>query len=215
MGQGELLERTETGNAFNGGFRWTTGNLRLSGQYWTLSTRADYSPQTPGERPSFNVFLSDVYHRAGADTLTLPDSVVSNRDQSNAVGYAGGLSWKLKRGTVGIEYHWARNAQGETITGNGPRDVSYDVRAGLERQCSEIVTGRIGGGMLWRNLDELTYGNKWKGESASLGLGLTPPRARWGIDLGWTMTWLQTEYPDPLDHHSSHQQLQSLLRWTF
>jgi hypothetical protein len=214
-GRGELLEREEIGNAFNGGFRWSTGNLRLSGRYWTLMTRADYSPQTAGERPSFNVFLSNIYYRSGADSLALPDSVVSNRDQTNAFGYAGGLAWKLSRGIVGVEYHWARDANGETITGAGPQAVSYDVRAGLEHKCSDIVTGRVGGGMLWRNLDERTYGNKWRGVSASLGLGLTPPRARWGLDLGWTMSWLQTDYPDPLDQHSSNQQLQSLVHWTF
>ena len=214
-GQGELLERKETGNAFNGGFRWTTGNLRLSGQYWTMMTRADYSPQSAGERPSFNEFLAQVYNRSGTDSLSLPDSVVTNRDQSNAFGYAGGLSWKLKRGTAGIEYHWGREIRGESITGVGPKLVSGDVRAGLEHECSPIVTGRIGGGMLWRDLDEYTYGNKWKGESASLGLGLTPPHANWGLDVAWTMTWLQPDYPDPLVHRSSSQQLQSLLHWTF
>ena len=215
IGQGELLERAETGNAFNGSFRWTTGNLRLAGQYWTLMSRAVYTPQSAVDRSSFNVFLSNIYYRVGADTLALPDSVIANQSQSNAFGYVGGVSWKLERGTVGLEYHWGRETQTETITGVGPKAIAYDVRAGLEHQFSAIVAGRVGGGMLWRDQDQLTRNNNWRGESSSLGLGLTPPVATWGLDIGWTMTWLQTDYQDPLVHRSSHQQLQALLHWTY
>lgn len=215
QGGGKLLNRKETGNAFNGRFRWTGGNLQLAGQYWTRMTRADYTPPPAGDPRSFNVFLNQLYYRVGADTLALPDSAVANRDQDNAFGYAGGLSWKLKRGVAGLEYHWARDMRSGSISGGGPRAISYDVRAGLEYQCSSIVAGRIGAGMLWRDPDDFMRNDQWKGESASLGLGLTPPGATWGLDLGWNLTWMRSDYPDAMAHRSSHQQLQSLLHWAF
>jgi hypothetical protein len=215
QGTGKLLSRKETGNAFDGRFRWTSGKLQLAGQYWTLMTRADYTPPSAGDPQSFNVFLNQLYYRLGADTLSLPDSAVANRDQNNVFGYAGGLSWKLKRGVAGLEYHWARDMRSTSISGGGPKAISYDLRAGLEYQCSPIVAGRIGAGMLWRDPDDFMRNDTWKGESASLGLGLTPPGATWGLDLGWSMAWMRTDYPDPLVHRSSHQQLQSLLHWRF
>jgi hypothetical protein len=213
--RGKMLERDETGNAFNGRARWTVGNLQFSGQYWTLMTRANYNPPGADDFTAFNLFLRTVYRRAGTDTLALPDSVVRNRVQDNAFGYAGGVSWKLERALVGLEYHWARNAHGETVSGAGPKTIAYDVRAGLEYRCSEIVTGRIGGGIVRRDPDDYMRNDEQAGESASLGLGLTPPRATWGFDLGWTMTWMQSDYPDPVVHRSSHQQVQTLLHWTF
>ena len=101
------------------------------------------------------------------------------------------------------------------MAGEGPKAVSYDVRAGIERECSAIVTGRLGGSMLWRDRDQFTNGNKWKGESASIGLGLTPPRARWTIDMGWTITWLRPDFDDPLIHRTSDEQMQALVHWSF
>jgi hypothetical protein len=215
LGRGKLLERKETGNAFNSRVNWTSGNVRVSGQYWTLQSRADFTPPGAGDKTSFNLFLSQIYYRTGADTLSLPDSVISNRDQSNAFGYAGGVSWKLKRGVAGLEYHWGRDIQSSTIAGSGPKAISSDVRAGLEYKCSAIVAGRVGAGLQWQDPDDYVRDDEWKGESASLGLGLTPPAASYSLDLGWTMTWLQTDFPDPLRHRGSHQQLQALLHWTF
>ncbi len=215
QGNGRLLTRKETGNFFDGRLRFTSGNMRLAGRYWTRMTRADMTPPRPEEPASFNSFLSQVYWRLGADTLSLPDSVVANRDQVNAFGYAGGWSWKFRKGVAGLEYHWSREIRSGTIAGAGPKAVDYDVRAGLEYACSPVVTGRSGGGMLWSDPVEFMGRNEWKGESASLGLGLTPPGATWGLDLGWTLTWLQPDFPDPLAHRAARQQLQSLLHWTF
>jgi hypothetical protein len=78
-----------------------------------------------------------------------------------------------------------------------------------------MVMGRIGGGLLWSDPDKFLGHDELKGESASLGLGLTPPGATWGVDIGWTLTWLRADFPDPASHRASHQQLQSMVHWAF
>jgi hypothetical protein len=215
LGRGKLLQREESGNATNSIVRVNSGSFHLAGRYWTDQTRVTLTPPDGSDPTSFNRFLSRVYYRVGADTLALPDSVVANEIRDNSFGYGAGASWTLKRGVIGVEYHFSRRLSGQALSGEGPRAIDREIRAGIEHRVSDVVTARVGGGMLWRDPDDFLKENEQRGQTASVGLGVMPAGAHWGFELGWDITWLQSDYGDPLQHRESHQRLQSLLNWSF
>ncbi len=213
-GRGKLLEREEKGNAFAGQMRWTHGPVVFGGRYWTRAGQVTLTPPDANDRTAFNLFLNRVYQIPTADSLALPDSIVANETKERSFGYGFGASWKLsQRALAGAEYHWGRRAYSQDIAGSGPKPIQWDFRAGLEYQCSPIVTGRIGGGYGWRDADDLTEHNEFKSQMVSLGLGLKPPGASYGVDIGWSMTWSQNDFDDPTGQHGSHQQVLALIHW--
>jgi hypothetical protein len=213
--RGKFLERKETGTSFNSRARWTAGAFALGGQVWTRQSKVTLDPPANDDLTSFNRFLHAVYYRVGADTLLLPDSVVANREHDHAWGYGAGLSWQLAHGIAGVEYHWTRDAFDQANAGPGPKRIAWDVRGGFEYACNKVVTGRLGAGYRWFDLDDWTRQNEYLGYSGSMGLGLRPAGATWNVDLGYQLEWLHSDFGDPLDHRSSRQQLSSVLHWTF
>ncbi len=214
-GRGKLLERDARGTSLDARARWTAGAAQLDGQVWTSWSRVEITPPTWDDLTSFNRFLTQVFYRIGADTLMLPDSVVANRQEDHAVGFAGGASWAMHRGLVGIEYHWMRDAYDQTYGGAGPRQLGWDVRGGLEYTLTEMISGRLGGGYGWTDADTYTAQNEWTFRSASLGLGVHPRGTRWSFDSGYSLTWLQSDYGDPENHRGSRQHLETLVHWNF
>lgn len=214
-GRGKYLERDARGTSTNTHARWTAGRLEYDGQVWTSWSKVKMTPPGDADRSSFNRFLRIVYYRANADTLALPDSVVANTTQDHAMGYGFGASWKLRKGIVGVEYHWSRDAFDQTAGGAGPRQLAWDARAGAEWRCSEVVTGRIGGGIGGWDNDDYTQGNEFTSRTGSVGLSVHPHGTRWYVDGGYSLTWLQSDYGDPLNHRGSRQHLETLVHWTF
>jgi len=212
-GRGKLLTRDESGNSMNDRVRWTSGRFELDGQVWSRWSQVKVSAPDGSDLTSFNRFLTTAYYRVGADTLFLPDSVVTNQQDDHALGYGVGASWKLRKGIAGLEYHWSRDSYGETYGGTGPRQQAWDVRGGLEYACSDVITGRVGAGLGWIDQDTHTASNEWTTQSVSLGLGLKPHGAHWSVDAGYSLTFLQSDYDDPLNHRGSRQHLETLLHW--
>ncbi len=214
-GRGNLLGRDEHGTAFRSRARWTAGRLELGGLAWTKWNRVQIAPPKDADATSLNRFLTQVYYRVNADSLMLPDSIVANELQQNAFGLAGGASWKLSRGVIGAEYHWERDAYAQSFAGAGPKTLAWDIRGGLEYQCSRIVTGRVGYGFGWNDDDDYTGGNEWTTRTGSLGLGVHPVGTSWSFDVGYALAWSQADFGDPTDHRFSRQNLQALVHWNF
>ncbi|MBI5171195.1 MAG: hypothetical protein HZA61_17040 [Candidatus Eisenbacteria bacterium] len=214
-GRGRLLEREEKGSALDSRIRWTGEKTALTGRLWTAASKLDIRAPETRDMSSFNHFLSDIWYRVGSDTLWLPDSVRSEEVRRYAWGYAAGASYKFARGVAGVEWNWGRDLTTGEFTGEGPQSIAYDVRAGVEYVCTELVTGRLGWAAHWRDSDDFTEGNEFVGQSASAGLGLKPAKTTWGFDLGYTIGWLNADYGDPFQHRRTQQQLVSQVRWDF
>lgn len=214
-GRGRLLEREEKGSSLDSRIRWTGDKVALTGRLWTAAGKTNITAPKSSDWSSFNHFLSDIWYRVGTDTLWLPDSVRSDEARRYAWGYAAGASYQFARGVAGVEWNWGRDLTTDQFTGEGPQAIDYDVRAGVEYVCTPMVKGRLGWGAHWRDSDDFTKGNEFVGQSVSAGLGLKPVKTTWGLELGYTFGWLNSDYGDPLQHRRTQQQLVSQLRWDF
>jgi hypothetical protein len=195
--------------------RVKTGNFELGGSFWTQASKVNITPPASGDPTSFNLFLNQVYHRVNADTLALPDSVVANELGSYAWGYGAGVSYRLKRGIVGAEWHWSRELLEQTYAGSGPQAISWDVRSGWEFACTDMITGRLGYGYRWWDENEFMQQNEFKGNSTSMGLGLHPLSTTWTLEAAWTFAWNQSDYGDPAERRDTRQMLSAQIYWNF
>lgn len=214
-GRGKRLEREEEGTALKSRVRWTTGGFELGGAFWTQADKVNITPPDLNDPTSFNRFLSTVYYRQNADTLALPDSVVANEIRNYGWGYGVGASYKLKKGTLGAEWHWSRNLQEQSYAGSGPKNILWDVRTGFEYPCTPMVTGRVGYAYRWWDQNDLLKLDEFKGNSTTLGLGLHPANTTWTFEGAWVFAWQQTDFSDPTARHGTRQTLAAQLTWLF
>jgi hypothetical protein len=214
-GRGKLLEREEEGSALKTRARWTSGNLEVGGNFWTQASKVNITPPGLDDPTSFNRFLTQVYYRQNADTLALPDSVVANEIRNYAWGYGLGASWKMKRAIVGAEWHWGRNLLTQTYAGDGPKALNWDIRSGLEYQCTSIVTGRVGYAYRWWDEDDYMELSEFKGHSTTLGMGLQPPRTTWNFESAWVFSWNNSDFGDPTSQHGTRQMISAQVNWVF
>jgi len=214
-GRGKLLGRQEEGSQFTSRVHWTGGRLELGAQVGAEATRIRLTPPEPDDGTSLNRFLDQIYYREGADTLSVPDSVVANTARENVLSYGVGAAWRMRRGVLGVEWHATRDDNWQTFGGSGPRPLSWDVRSGLEYAWSSVLALRAGYAYSWWDEDDYTANNEYLGETGSVGLGLRPKGATWNFDVGYNLTWIQADYGDPLQHHGSRQQLASVIHWGF
>lgn len=212
-GRGKLLEREEEGTSLRTRARWRLGAFSIGGSLNTNYSKVKLTPPGPDDLTSLNLFLDQVYHRQGADTLSLPDSVVANELTNYGWGFGGGVGWTFHRGMLGAEYHWARDQFGQAVIGLGPKRIGWDVRSGLEYRCTEVLTGRVGYGYRWTDRDDLTQQNESAGHSMTLGFGIHPAGVRWGIESGYSIDWSRSDFGDPAESRGSRQNLALQVRW--
>ncbi|MCC6349128.1 MAG: hypothetical protein IT347_06000 [Candidatus Eisenbacteria bacterium] len=215
VGRGKLLEREEEGSALRSRVRVTAGNLELGGGFWTRASKVGITPPDNSDPTSFNRFLNQVYYRQNADSLAMPDSVVANEIREYAWGYGVGASLRGRKTLLGAEFHWSRDLYDEWISGLGPRSLAWDVRAGLEYACTSMLTGRLGYGYRWWDRDDFVRQNEFKGNSASMGLGVHPSGTSWSFEGAWTFAWHQSDFGDPTLAHGTRQRVSSQVRWDF
>jgi len=212
VGRGDLYDRKEFGSLFHSRVRWVQGPFEIGAGMNTTYGRVTVTP--PNNSPStFNDFLNTIYVRPNADSLALPDSVVYNRSDRRAREFSGGIGWHLGRGMIGVEVHSGRDDLAQTISGNGPLREYTEVRGGLEVGLTRSIQGRLGGLVRTDDLDTFTYGNKYKGNGMTLGLGIHPTRSSWGFDVGYQAFWYRISDGDPTQQRGSRQQFLSQLRW--
>jgi hypothetical protein len=216
-GRGKLLEREESGQALRTRLRWTRGPLELGGGLATGYRKIIITPPALEDLSSFNHFRNTVTYRVNADSLVLPDSVVFNQSEERSWEAGGGLAMRLPggRGSWGVEYHRLQGLREQTVSGQGPLRKGWDLRTGLEYQCTAVMTGRVGYVYRWEDGDDYTRQNEYLGHTMTLGLGLRPAGATWSLEAGYAVEWQQADFGTPSQPRSSRQQLASMVRWVF
>jgi len=215
IGRGKLLEREEEGSALKSRVTYRAGNLELGGGLWTRASKVNITPPDASDPTSFNRFLNQVYYRQNADSLAKPDSVVVNEIREYAWGYGAGASLTVGRSVLGAEWHWSRDLFAQSVAGDGPKAIAWEIRSGWEYPCTPMITGRVGYGYRWWDRNDFTRLNEFKGHSASLGMGLRPAGASWGFEGAWTFAWHQSDFGDPTGSHGTRQMVATHIHWNF
>lgn len=215
IGRGKLLEREEEGSALKSRVNVHAGNLELAGGFWTRASKVLITPPDGDDPTSFNRFLNFVYYRQNADTLAKPDSVVANEIRNWAWGYGLGASYRSGRSILGAEWHWSRDLYQQGVSGEGPKALAWDVRSGWEYRCTEIITGRVGYNYRWWDRDDFIRLNEFKGNSASVGMGLHPAGTSWTFEGAWTFGWHQSDFGDPSSRRGTRQLISTQIHWNF
>jgi hypothetical protein len=211
-GRGKLLDRTEDGIEHRVRARVWSGPFELNGSAHFWNDEAEITPPTD-DPSSFNAFIGVASQRDGADTLALPDSIRYERTTDDGIRGAVGMTWKLGKGLLGMEYHRAERKLVQTSTGEGPLRQIWDVRTGFEYSCTSVFAGRLG--YIYRSDDrDLNTGrNEFKSHVVTAGLGLSRPGSVWSVDVGWSIEWLRPDFDDATDPKESRQQLAAQFRW--
>ena len=214
-GRGNLLTREEESSEMRARLRWTPSKLSFAASMATAADKILIDPPNAGDLTSFNYFMNTAFFRGGTDTLSFPDSVVHQENRRWAVAYGGGASYKLEKGIVGVEYHWARDIRAYTLTGEGPKRVAWDVRAGVERVLGPQMSARAGYAFRHVDEDEFTAENEWLAHAMSLGLGYAPALASWSFEAGYQIELRGQEYETVGDDRQTRQNMALQVHWRF
>jgi hypothetical protein len=216
-GRGFMYQRREEGSSLRTRASYALGDLKLGGSFETGYGKVEITGPRNNDYTSFNYFLNTLNYRQNADSLVLPDSVRSDvayqRDVSFALGGTYPVSWR--HGLVGLEYHHFRGTHDQVLTGTGPRQMTWDVRAGFEVPCTKILTSRVGFIHRSNDADTYTANNETIGNTVTAGLGVLHPGARWSLQASYGYEWLAVDYPDPYESHGGGHQFALNLRWGF
>ena len=216
-GRGTLARHEERGSESRARLRWTQGPFELGGGLSTGYLQNVITPPDASDPTSLNQFLYVLYRRPNADTLAVPDSISLQRSEQRVWQAAGGMAVRLpgRRGLVGVEYHKSQSELLQAPGGMGPRQVSWDVRTGLEYRWTPVLTSRAGYIYSSRDLDELTANNESLSHTATVGFSVQPTGAIWSFDTGYGLEWWRADYGDPALPRGTRQQLATQLRWVF
>jgi hypothetical protein len=214
-GRGNLLTRSEKSSELDARARWTSGKLILAGSLSTAAQDIDIDPPNANDATSFNRFINEAFNRPGADTLSLPDSVVHYESRRRAWGWSGGGSYRLGVSKLGAEFHWLRDAGSTNLLGPGPRRIAWDVRVGYEHPLGDQMMGRVGYDYRWVDQDDYTAFNEYKGSTGTVGLGYAPPASSWSLEAGYQLEFRNPDFSDPQQVHQSRQKLAAQVHWVF
>jgi opacity protein-like surface antigen len=214
-GRGNLLTRDEKSSEMQARARWTRGHSVFSGEFHTAASKVITDAPNANDATSLNRFIHEAYFRPGADTLSLPDSVIHGETRRYAWGWSGGASHRFSRTTVGGEFHWSRDLGTSLQQGDGPQRIAWDIRGGLEHPLGDILKGRLG--YQYRSVDEddLTTGNEYTANAVSFGVGYAPVGASWTLESGYRLEFRSQDFNDPGDERQSRQNLGIEILWKF
>ena len=213
-GRGLAFQRYEEGSQLRTRGRYLLGQFELGGQVNTYYQRVRITAPDAGDLSSFNYFLNTIPQRQNSDSLVIPDSISSDQTDRRNVDWGLGGFYRLKhdRGRVGLEYHWLRAHTDQVLAGSRSLN-SWDVRTGLEYRLAPMLLGRAGYVYRGWDADELTKQNQYVTSTITAGLGVAPPSARWGVDVGYAYEWGAPDYDDPYGLAGHRQQLALQLNW--
>jgi hypothetical protein len=215
-GRGKLLDRKEEGSAMRARARWLSGAFEFGAGLSTDYREVELTPPLPTDESSLNHFLNVVFHREGADTLVLTDSIVHNIVQDRSYEAGAGAAWKVPNGktTVALEARTFQSQRGQELTGLGPKLVGFDLRSGVEHLLGAVLV-RGGYGRRTEDRDDFTEHNEFLIHTASIGVGYKQPRANWALDAGYNYEWVIPDFQDETNLRSSRQFLSTRIRWVF
>lgn len=214
-GRGSLYRRKEEGSTFRGRLRWMIGAFEVGGGFGAFRRETHLVAPAPNDTTSFNAFRNEVYLNANADTLFIPDSVVTDALEEKSWEGGGGIGWTRsdRRMSFGAEFHRRQAESSGSLAGLGPKRVGWDVRAGIEYAPGTAVRMRTGYIHRWEDRDDRTRNNEYLSNAATAGLGLSPFGATWTIESGFVYEWEQSDFGDPGRQRSSRQQLVVRIFW--
>ena len=226
-----------TWGSFEAGATWNASAREIS-----IDPQPGIRPSDPPDPSSYNYFRNVTSLRSGADSLALPDSIVISTSKERFQSGALGASWRLPggRGLIGVEFHrveekpeltlFSRSLEYVYDLGGSLKDSVYvdtpvfngshrrkvwDVRGGLEYQCTDVLRGRVGYIYRSDDRDEGSLQNEFVSNTITAGLGLGPRGTSWGFEAGYAIEWLQPDYVDPAQSRESRQQLAVQVGWKF
>jgi hypothetical protein len=214
-GRGNLLTREESSSEMRARLRWTPSKVSLAASLVTAAHEIILNPPNANDATSFNRFLNLTFNRDGTDSLAYPDSVIHEENRRWAVAYGGGASYKLDKGIVGVEYHWARDIHGSTRTGEGPKRVAWDIRTGVERVLGPQMSARAGYAYRQVDEDEFTANNEWLAHAFSFGAGYAPVNSSWSLEFGYQFELRGEEYESAGDDRQTRQNMAMQIHWRF
>jgi hypothetical protein len=214
-GRGNLLTREEKSSEMQARARWTPGRSTISGEFHTAASKVLTDPPNFNDATSLNRFINEAYNRPGADTLSLPDSIIHGDTRHYGWGWSGGVAHRFTRTTVGAEFHWQRDLGTTLQLGDGPRRIAWDVRTGLEHPLGQVLQGRLGYQYRSVEEDDYTAGNEFTANAFSIGLGYIPPASSWTLEMGYRTEFRSQDFNSPADERQSRQNLGIEVRWTF
>jgi hypothetical protein len=214
-GRGNMLTRDEKSSEMQARARWTPGLNTISGEFHTSASKVVTDPPNLDDAGSLNRFINEAYNRPGADTLSLPDSIIHGETRTAGWGWSGGASHRFTRTTVGVEYHWQRDLNASQQLGEGPKRIAWDVRGGLEHPLGKVMMGRLGYQYISVDEDDFTAGNEFKADAFSVGLGYAPPGTSWTFESGYRIEFRKQDWNDPANERQSRQNLGVEIFWKF
>jgi hypothetical protein len=216
-GRGKKLERDEEGTSMRTRAMWKLGRFDLGAGWNTDYQKVTITPPDANDLTSFNYFLNTVFYRQNADSLALPDSVSHEIAEVHAWEVGGGAAIHLgkDRGLIGLEYHKAQQHAQTIDGGDGPERQYWDMRSGINWKLSPEMSVRGGYQYRWDDQDAFTKNNEYASELMTFGVGMSPKRSSWTIDLSYGVRWLQADYGAPGAPHGSRQMLASQIHWSF
>jgi len=214
-GRGNLLTREEESSEMRARLRWTPSKVSIAASLVTSADKVIINPPNANDQTAFNHFLNTTFLRPGTDSLAYPDSVIHQENRRWSVAYGGGASYKLDKGIVGLEYHWARDMRAYSVTGEGPKRVAWDIRAGFERALGPQMSGRAGYAYRQVDEDEFTSNNEWLAHALSLGLGYAPQLSSWSLEVGYQFELRGQEFETAADDRQTRQNLAAQVHWRF
>ena len=214
-GRGNLLTRDERSSELTARARWSPGRATFAASLHTEASKVLIDPPNAGDPTSLNRFISAAFNRTGADTLSLPDSIVHGEARRNAWGWGTGAGYRFRRTTVGVELHWSRDVRFTLQQGAGPRRIAWDIRGGLEHPLGAQLQGRLGYAYRTVDEDDFTAGNEFEAQSVSVGLGFAPAGATWALQSAYRLEFRSQDFESVDDERQSRQNLALEVHWSF
>lgn len=197
-GRGSYGDREEEGQAARSWLRFVAGALELGGGIQWSSSEVRFEPTPMADPGSFNYYRNFLYNKVGLDSLSLPDSLIASRTETDSWNLGVGASYALPfRDTrVGAEFHSRRASRDDTFAGSGPEGSAWGFRSGFDTRLTPVLRVQGGYGYEATDLDEDTEQNEFLSHSVSAGLGLAPVGASWRIDAGYLVEIRRSDYSD-------------------
>jgi hypothetical protein len=214
-GRGGYGNRDEKGSGVREWLRLTTGSLQLGGGLNWSRREIGFDPTPMTDQRSFNYFRNFLYNKVGLDSLVLPDSLIPNSSEQEAIEFGLGGAWSLpyRDATMGVEFHSGNTTYDDVVAGTGPESRTWDVRGGLDGRINPVLRGQFGYRYRTTDLDENTEQNEFVSHTVSAGLTLAPATTTWQIDFGYSIEIRQTDFDDISGFRGNAQRGLLRLRW--
>lgn len=216
-GRGLFQRRDESGGEVRGRVSYKVNAVTLAAGGGSFHRDITNTAPAADDYTSFNHFLNVLSARSSADSLSLPDSLLSNasKEKGTEFGFGGAIELPWRAAVLGAEYHTANSTLDQLLAGQGPQREATDIRLGLEVPMNARL--QLRGGFVHRTIDNDKHlaQDEFVSNAVSSGFGYTPHGASWGFDFGYQVRWGRADFGDPTRVRTSEQTGLCRVRWVF